>query len=142
MVKQHSSNTAVALSQILNLSILAVCAVYIAKNVLRDLSELRARKERKQDDDDDANSSDGNTGPRPEDDFSFAPPLISRHTSPGKLSELQKETESSDNFCEILVHNVAHTDLIFNLGKVNEESSASMILCRPRYVHPTDARII
>ena len=118
----------------LKIGIVSVCSIYIAKSLLRDLAEFRKSRRQKQRNlekgSDDAGGRTLKNGTRQSlgDNSALSSSSIEEEYRIPDLIE-----ENGGNQCEVLVHNIAHTDLIFELMTTESKSNVESILGRPRF---------
>ena len=119
-----------SLATTLKLGILSICTIYIAKNLLRDLQEFRSSRREK-----DRNEKEKRANEAGEWTVkNLGDNSISSNSSLEEEYRIPVSVASkSGRQCEVLVHNIAHTDLIFELNTMKSSSNGDPILGRPRF---------
>ena len=135
----QSHSSASVIGTVVKTGLATICFIYIAKNLVRDLKEFhknnrdKLRKHKKKE------RFYSNDIDREEANISEIRQRL--------LSSAIRKSNGNNNSCEVLVHNVAHTDLIFEATELmsksrqrsqskenNSKSSiSSNIICRPRF---------
>lgn len=125
------------------IGVASICLAYIVKNLIRDVFEYQQRRQRN------ASSSSKNDAPDSlnstfTDTYERNRSVVDRETTTedssyssivddGSSAQQQQQFRQQRR-CEVLVHNIAHTDLILSMESPSVvQSDGDVLLCRPRF---------